>query len=171
MGASLFLIGFMGSGKTFIGQKLAEALGFDFIDMDHYLEEKTGATIPEVFEREGEVYFRQLEHNILLELKDKSNCVFSTGGGAPCFHGSMEIMNECGITVYLKVEPKNIVKRISDQRTHRPLLRNFANDFELLNFVKNKIAERNEFYSQAKIIVDANGDAEEIVTKIISLVC
>ena len=167
---SLYLVGFMGSGKTFIGERLAKTLLYDFIDADAFLEKKTGQSITEIFEKNGEHYFRELEHTILCELKEKHGCIISTGGGAPCFYDNMEIMNANGITVYLKVRPDIIVKRISEQRSHRPLLKNFEDDDEFLVFVKNKIAERGKFYSQARFIIDADGNIEEIINKIIKLV-
>lgn len=167
--SSIFLVGFMGSGKTFIGERLAETLFYDFIDTDALLEKKTRQTIAEIFEKNGENNFRELEHAILSELKEKKGCIISTGGGVPCFYGNMEIMNAHGITVYLKVHPDIIVKRISEQRSHRPLLKIFKDDTELLVFVKNKIAEREKFYEQAQFIIDADGNAEEIIKKIVSL--
>ena len=165
---SIFLVGFMGCGKTHIGHMLAKAMSYHFIDMDHYLEESFGETIPAIFEKQGETFFRQLEHETLMSLKEKSNYVFSTGGGAPCFHNNIEIMNAAGTTIYLNVAPETIVKRILHQRDHRPILKGFANEIELLNFVEKKITERNQFYKQAKIIIDANGDADEILKKVMS---
>ncbi len=158
----------MGCGKTYIGQKLAAAMSYNFIDMDNYLEEDYGSTILSIFENHGESFFRELEHDYLLSLKDKRQHIFSTGGGLPCFHQNIEIMNAAGTTVYLKVAPKTIVKRISHQRAHRPLLKNFANDSELLDFIEKKTEERNPYYSQAKIIIDANGNADETIKKIVN---
>ncbi len=166
----IFLLGFMGSGKTYIGKLLAEKLLYDFIDTDALLEKRTGNTIAEIFEKKGEDYFRKLEHNILSELKIVSNCIISIGGGTPCFYENMELINAYGTTIYLKAQSEIIVGRISAQSSHRPLLRNFDNDTDLLIFVKNKIVEREKYYLKAHFIIDANGDVEEIIKNIVSLV-
>ena len=166
----IFLLGFMGAGKTYIGKLLAEKLLYDFIDTDALLEKRTGNTIAEIFEKKGEDCFRELEHNILSELKKVSKCVIATGGGAPCFYENMEIMNANGTTIYLKARSETIVGRISAQSSHRPLLRNFDNNNDLLIFVKNKILEREKYYLKAHFIIDANYNAEEIIKNIVSLV-
>lgn len=168
MNDSIFLVGLMGCGKTYIGQKLAAAMSYNFLDLDHYLEEDYGSTIVSIFENKGESFFRQLEHDYLLSLRDKRRHIFSTGGGLPCFHQNIEIMNSTGITVYLKVTPEIIVKRISNQRDHRPLLKNFANDIELLNFIEKKMIEREAFYKKAKIIINADADPTAIIKEITS---
>ena len=89
----------MGCGKSYVGRNLAPLLGFDYIDVDKYIEEKEGLTIKEIFEQKGEDYFRQAEKDFIHQLDTGQNLVISTGGGAPCFFDNMEVMNEKGLTI------------------------------------------------------------------------
>jgi len=95
----IFLIGFMGSGKSFIGRNLAPILDFEYIDMDKYIEEKEALSITEIFEQKGEVYFREQEHLFIKNIDTTKNYVISTGGGVPCFYNNMDLMNEKGLTI------------------------------------------------------------------------
>ncbi|NJM14306.1 MAG: shikimate kinase [Bacteroidales bacterium] len=105
---NVFLVGFMGSGKTTIGKKLAHLLGKAFIDMDEYIENKQGKTIAEIFSAVGEETFRALEKEKLCELVKLNNTVISTGGGAPCFHNNMQLMNAHAETIYIQV-PNEVI--------------------------------------------------------------
>jgi len=101
----VFLIGFMGSGKTTTGKELAQALGYQFIDLDTFIEEKYNQTIKTLFEYHGEDYFRKIENDALLEVTEmKGNMVIASGGGTSCFYNSVEFMNSVGITIYLRVD-------------------------------------------------------------------
>ena len=105
MHSRIFLIGFMGSGKSTIGSRLARRIGYDFKDMDHLIEETAGMTIPDIFSEHGEPVFRKWDHDILLELCEYENVVVSTGGGAPCHNDMIRIMNDHGTTIYIKLPP------------------------------------------------------------------
>lgn len=101
--SKIFLIGYMGSGKSTAGKKLAAELGYAFIDLDHFLEKEYQQTIPEIFAARGEAEFRNMEHNTLKKVLEKSDVVISAGGGTPCYFNNMELMNNNGITIYLKM--------------------------------------------------------------------
>ena len=148
----IFLIGFMGSGKSTIGRRLARKLSWEFMDMDHYIEEKEGLKVDEVFEKKGEEWFRKQEQNLLHSLNPSDNLVVATGGGAPCYSNNMDVMNEKGVTVYLKMHELSLVSRLENARVVRPLVKNLTAD-ELLIFIRKKLEEREPFYSQAHCII------------------
>ena len=150
----IFFIGFMGCGKTTWSRKLAAHLGYDFIDLDHLLEEQAGMTIAEYFATYGEDSFRILESEVLKQTPYTQNTVVSTGGGLPCFFDNMEWMNAHGKTVYIKLSPKTLVDRLERSKNKRPLLREKQGE-ELLAFITERLAEREVFYLQASYI--ANG--------------
>lgn len=151
----IFLVGFMASGKSRIGKVLARKLQYDLIDIDHYLEAKADMTIPQIFETEGEQYFRKLEQSCLHELLEVENTVLSTGGGMACFFDNMKQMNQNGSTIFLKVPPPIIVSRLLSAKNVRPLVQQLEGDREaLLNFVEPKLEERLPYYRQAQLIID-----------------
>ena len=150
----IFLIGFMGSGKTTAGKKLAGKLNLRFLDMDHLIEKKYNKTVGEIFLSEGEESFRQKEHLLLEELIREDNFVLSTGGAVPCFYNNMELINNCGKSVYLKMTPKALFSRLINARAERPLIKDLDGK-ELLKFIKEKLKEREPFYQKARITEDA----------------
>jgi len=150
---TIYLIGFMGSGKSTLGKVLARLLQYSFIDLDHYIEKKEGATIAEIFSRYGEGRFRELERLAIHETAQKGSTVVATGGGAPCFFDNMEFMKQQGITVYLKISSKNLTHRLAPARAHRPLLADKSED-ELHTFIQQRLNERTPFYQKANIIAD-----------------
>ncbi|WP_461448729.1 shikimate kinase [Mucilaginibacter sp.] len=149
----IFFIGFMGCGKTTWSRKLANHLGYTFVDLDHLLEEQLGMTIAEYFSSFGEDAFRKLESEILKQTEFAHNTIISTGGGLPCFFDHMEWMNANGKTVYIKLSPKTLVDRLEKGKAKRPLLADKHGD-ELLQFITEKLAERESFYLQASHIAD-----------------
>jgi shikimate kinase len=149
----VYIIGFMGSGKSTAGRKLASLLGWTFTDLDVKITEYTGMTIPEIFSQKGEDYFRNAESEVLKSLKNNSNCVISTGGGTPCHCGNMDFMLESGLTIYLKMTPAQLKKRLKGSTTQRPLLKELNNK-ELNDFIEAKLAEREKWYNRAEFIVD-----------------
>jgi shikimate kinase len=153
MQSRIFLIGFMGSGKSTLGTRFARKIGYDYVDMDHLIEETAGMTIPGIFREHGEQVFRKWEHDILLELCEREHVVVSTGGGAPC-HGEMiSIMNRHGDTVYIKLPAPVLKDRLRHSRTERPLIRG-KTEGELLDFIHQLLQEREPYYSRAKYTVD-----------------
>lgn len=165
----IFLTGYMGSGKSTLGKRLANKLGITFIDLDEYFEQKFRTSITLFFERFGEDSFRKLEHEVLKEVIDKYiDVVISTGGGTPCFFNNLELMNKQGVTVYLKLPPAVLASRLSNSpfRYRRPKLKGLDKD-TLLETVTMHLQEREPFYSQSELIIDAFGmNLEEIVEKI-----
>ena len=164
MQTRIFLIGFMGSGKSTIGTKLARRLGYQFVDMDHLIEETSGMTVPGIFSELGEEIFRKWEHDILQELCTRERVVISTGGGAPCHGSMMQTMNEHGTTVYLKLTPGVLKDRLLRSRTERPLIKG-KSESELEEYITALLAEREPFYSQANLVVDGrNLSADTLVS-------
>src|SRR5690606_16946831 len=148
----IFLIGYMGSGKTTLGKRLAAKLNRTWVDIDTFIETKLGLTINLIFAQFGEEYFRTVESEILKQ-HSSSNIIVSTGGGAPCFFDNMKWMNNIGITVYLQMSTEAILSRIENAKTSRPLLKDLNNS-DLKNFVEYQLKERSIYYNQAHIKVD-----------------
>jgi len=157
----IFLLGFMGSGKSFSGRKLAERFNLFFVDLDNYIEEKEGRTIREIFKVDGEDYFRKIEQACLHEMRNLNMVVVSTGGGTPCFFDNMEWMNKHGITVFLETPPQLLAKRLESEMEHRPLLKDFSKK-ELINFIENKLGERNPFYHQTQLLYEQKKEGQDV---------
>ena len=151
----VFLIGFMGSGKTTIGKKLANYLKYDFIDLDKFIEVKAGLSIVDYFERYGEESFRELERDVLQNNSFTENVIIATGGGAPCYSDNMEWMNKNGRVAYLSLPPKALATRLEHSKTDRPLIRNLKGD-ELIDFISQKLEEREIYYSQSRFVISAS---------------
>ena len=165
----LFLVGYMGCGKSTIGRKLARALHLEFVDTDHRIEEREGATVIDIFHYEGEERFRTIEREVLEEVITAERAsVVSTGGGLPAWGDNMVRMNEVGRTIYLKRSAENIASRLSPYgRQKRPRLRGL-NDEELVIFMREDMAKRDPYYSQAVQVVACEGKSdEEIIREII----
>lgn len=153
MNKPIFLIGFMGSGKTTLGKKLANHMNWKFVDLDHLIVTRIGMSIPEYFTQYGEQKFRELESLVLKEQQDERT-VISTGGGSPCFFDNMQWMLENGIAVYLHLTPKALHNRLQQSDiASRPALRGLR-DETLLAFIEEKLRERDPFYKQAHIHID-----------------
>ena len=149
----IFLIGFMGSGKTTLGRKLASRMNYEFIDLDHKLEQQAELSIAEYFSFFGEDSFRKLEADVLRKTDYPENVIISTGGGLPCYFDNMDWMKANGKTVYLKLSPKTLAGRLESVKEERPLLQDKHGD-ALIAFIEEKLADREGFYSQANIIAD-----------------
>ena len=159
-GGRIYLIGYMGVGKTTVGKKLAKLLDIGFIDLDKFIESKYYKTVPELFTERGESEFRLIEQKTLKEVSEIENVVISTGGGTPCFFDNVELMNQTGITVYIQAEPEELAARLRTSKTVRPIVSGKAKE-ELYSFISNHLSERERFYTQAQIIYKTN----HLVTK------
>lgn len=148
----IFLIGYMGCGKSSVGKKLAVRLKSDFVDIDTSIEQMTGKSIAQIFKEEGEDQFRQLERSILVSLCSRSNIVVATGGGAPCFFDNMLKMNKSGITIYLKMHPDSLASRILASGNERPLVNRLSKE-EMPTYIAQHLREREVFYNKAKITI------------------
>jgi shikimate kinase len=154
----IFLIGYMGSGKTTIGKLLAEKLGYSFIDMDSHIEESQFKTVTQIFSELGEERFRLLERECLHEVAEFEDVVISTGGGAPCFFDNIDYMNSHGLTVYLNLSPAQLTERLEASKANkRPLLAERKGE-ELQQFIADGLAKRDPFYSKAILTVNANDE-------------
>lgn len=149
----IYIIGFMGSGKSTAGKKLASLLNWTFIDLDNYIEEYSGKTIPEIFSQDGESHFRELESRLLHNIETNSHTIVSTGGGTPCHSNNMDFMLKTGLTVYLKLTPGQLRSRLSESRGDRPLLADLQPE-ELQSFIEKKLADRKEWYDNSELIVE-----------------
>ena len=162
----VFLIGFMGCGKTTVGKKLAKKLSKTFIDLDKWIEQEVQMSVQEIFDRKGEEAFRALEKKYLRISINKDESVISTGGGTPCHSENMNFMNAEGITVYLSMKPEVLLHRLENSKTERPLLKGKTRE-ETLLYIKNKLKEREDYYNNAHIIINAfNVDINELADRI-----
>ena len=159
----------MGAGKTTIGKLLAEDLRLSFIDLDQYIELKEKKNIPSIFAEKGEEYFREKEKEFLVEVSTFDNVIISTGGGCPCFFDNITIMNQSGITIFLNVPKDEIFTRLVRKKESRPLL-STKSDEEIKAFIDKTLAQRLQFYKQAKhTFSDANLKQKDISTFISQL--
>jgi shikimate kinase len=164
--SKIFLIGFMGSGKSTAGRKLASQLNWSFIDLDEKIQKMEGMKIPDIFSLKGEPYFRKLEAKALQELKSVKETVISTGGGTPCFADNMDFMMSSGLTVYIRMTPLNLKKRLEGSVEGRPLLRE-VDMKDLQEYITSKLAEREKWYSRAEIVIDVvNNDLPDLLSLI-----
>lgn len=149
----VYLIGYMGSGKSTAGKKLANMLGFRFIDLDNLIEEAQGITISEIFARQGEEAFRKIEQEMLATTFELSDAIIATGGGAPCFYDNMDAMNQHGLTIYIDMSPKALVSRLKGATEQRPILKGKSEE-ELLIFIESALKARLPFYTKCKTTVE-----------------
>jgi len=150
----IYLIGFMGSGKSTAGKKLANKLGLDFIDLDDLIEQEIGMSISEYFAKYSETKFRETERNKLHQTFSLDNVLISTGGGTPCFYDNMQEINRNSVSVYLKADIPLILSRLKGEKNQRPLIKDKSDD-ELREYLSSLLAGREKYYEQAHIIVDA----------------
>lgn len=149
----IYLVGYMGSGKTTLGRWLASHAGLHFIDLDKYLEERNCKTVPQIFAEEGESGFRLRERKALEEVSEFTNVVVATGGGAPVFSDNMDLMNLTGITIFLDINPDILAKRLLASKTERPLIKG-KSKVELEAFIQENLQKRRPFYAKARIRIE-----------------
>lgn len=150
----IFLIGYMGSGKSKTGEALARMMGYKAVDTDVLIEQQTGRTISDIFKVPGPDAFRDLEKKVLMELGKEEDIVVSTGGGLPCYNNTMDWMNANGMTVYLEANAGLLFHRLVRNKAGRPLIENLS-DVELMEQINNQLVQRLPFYQQAKLKVNA----------------
>lgn len=162
----IYLIGYMGCGKSTFGKSIAEALGLEWVDLDMEFESRYKISIQDFFSKYGESAFRELEHKLLLEFSKIPDQVISTGGGLPCYFENMQLMNQTGITVYLKADADLIITRLKHTGNMRPLFRSMEGE-NLHENITTHITSREKFYNRAQIIVDAaNTNPEDLKIKL-----
>jgi shikimate kinase len=171
----IYLAGFMGAGKSTVGPILANTLGWDFYDLDKVIEKKAGKKIKEIFEKEGEPYFRMLESETLRELSKGEKLIVSLGGGTMISEANLKLLRETGKIVYLKVSPESLYKRLRFKRD-RPALTGSLPDNpskeELMTKINDLMEARKPFYEKADIIIEADhssvGKTVDIIAKLIA---
>lgn len=160
----IYLIGFMASGKSWLGKELAKESGMEFIDCDELFEERYRITILDFFNKYGEELFRTLERKILRETIQFENTVIATGGGLPCFFDNMDFILKSGVSLYLRMECKELMSRIRGIKKKRPLLADIGSS-GLENYVRDQLKEREPFYTKATYIFDGpDYPLQEIIT-------
>ncbi|HRG18146.1 MAG TPA: shikimate kinase [Flavobacterium lutivivi] len=167
----IILTGYMGSGKTTVGKLLSNKLGFNYIDLDDFIESKEKKSIKDIFSTKGEIYFRKLENNYLIQILDSTeSLVLSLGGGTPCYSNNHELLKRKDLkSIYLKANIDTIFARIKNEKFKRPILSDIAED-ELKDFIAQHLFERSYFYLFSKFIVEVdNKSVEEIVEEILQL--
>ena len=164
------LIGYMGSGKSHISKVLSDKLGLKLIDLDHQIFLKNKMTIPQIFEKKGEIYFRKQERELLEEiLATEDQLILSVGGGTPAYYNNIEVLNHNSETIFLRTSVKTLTERLLKQKQKRPLIAKI-NDEDLPEFIAKHLFERNFYYSKAKHTIDTdNKEVDEIVAEIEAL--
>jgi len=166
----IFLLGYMGSGKSTIGRFVSDKMNATFIDLDAYIEEQEKMSISQLFSTKGEIYFRKQEGIYLKEIVDsKSNYILALGGGTPCYGTNMQLISKSNITsFYLKASIPFLAERLKNGKINRPLIKNL-NDEQLLEYIGKHLFERAFFYEQSdfKILVE-NKSTEEIYCGILA---
>lgn len=162
------LVGYMGSGKSHISKILSDKINFKLIDLDKEISRRNKLTIPEIFEKKGEIYFRKLERETLEEiLVSQENIVLSLGGGTPVYYNNMEIINNNSKSVFLRASIATLAERISKQKEKRPLIAKIA-DEDIPEFIAKHLFERNVYYSKAQFSINTdNKNPEDIIQEII----
>ncbi|HEY0272329.1 MAG TPA: shikimate kinase [Chitinophaga sp.] len=149
----IFLLGFMGAGKSFWGRQLADHYQLPFYDLDEVIVQDEEMTISDIFASKGEDYFRQKESNLLRELSKQDKFLISCGGGTPCLQENIDLMNERGITIWIHPSIPVMAERLVRKKYKRPLIADMA-DEDVADFIEMKLSERAPFYGQAQIIID-----------------
>ena len=149
----IFLIGFMGCGKTHWGKELSSKLEVPFFDLDKSIEEKEEKTINEVFEEKGEEYFRLLEKEVMyLLVESHESFIMACGGGTPCFYNNIDYMNKQGTTVWINCSTACLFGRLSKDKEKRPLIKDLDEE-QLQSYIMKKVGDRRIFYQQANVIL------------------
>ena len=164
----------MGAGKTTLGKSLARRMNLNYIDTDHFIENRYRKRVSDIFAAEGEERFREIEHRVLLEISEFEDVVISTGGGLPCFHNNMAIMNNAGVTVYLDVPVEELAERLEVSKNVRPVLKKRSGS-ELVDFIKDNLTTRLLFYEQSQIRLFAGkmntkNDVESLAKELESII-
>jgi shikimate kinase len=159
----VFLIGFMGCGKSHVGKQLSARTGWQFVDLDNRIEMQEQFSIADIFNAVGETAFRIIEQAALHDMAQFDPIIVSCGGGTPCFFDNMDWMNQNGTTVYLQTPVSVLVERLRPNQAKRPLLQGL-NDAALYAFVAAKLSERSPFYERAKIVYPVSQVREDVVS-------
>ena len=167
---TIFLLGYMGAGKTVIGRSLSKKLGFTFYDLDNYIEQIEGKKVSDIFNEKNEVYFRKIENKYLHELSlKKEKKIISTGGGTPCFENNLEIIQTSSnsISVYLKANIETLVKRLLHSIEKRPIISHLKKEYELKEFITKHLFERSFYYEKSDVKIKTDDIELKDIVKLI----
>lgn len=148
-----YIVGYMYSGKSTYGRRLAAERGMDFLDLDRAFEERYHYTVPRFFATFGEAAFRRLETQLLRSTADLDNTVIATGGGTPCHSDNMDFILEHGTAIYLRMTVEQLVQRALHSRNPRPLMRGL-DEAAMHDRIATHLKEREPAYRRAQIILD-----------------
>jgi shikimate kinase len=155
----VYLVGFMGCGKTHWGRQLSEKLNIPFFDLDEQIISSEGRSVNDIFAQEGEEYFRLKEKEVLYIITESHDSfILACGGGTPCFFNNIEYMNKSGTTVWINSSVDQMFERLLKEKGHRPLIKDFS-DEQLRSYIARKFADRRIYYQQASVIIN-----EEVIT-------
>lgn len=158
----IFIVGFMGCGKSTIGKRVARRIGYGFADTDAMIEAAAGKKIPEIFCQQGEAFFREQERAIIAGFDPDSDVIVATGGGAPCTEENLETMQRLGKLIYFRMSPERLFARLKEGREKRPKIASL-NDKELMEYIRETLSQRERFYSQATMTIDCEGVSDEYI--------
>jgi len=158
----IFLVGFMASGKSYLGRELALLTGLPFLDLDALIEQRSGLSIAAWFEQRGEDAFRKYEREQLRSVVEWPDLILACGGGTPCFYDNMEWMNQQGLTIYLEVPTELLFRRLSKEKASRPLVAVLA-EKELETWIQERLSSRLPYYRMANMVID-NSSVEAAAT-------
>ena len=160
----------MGCGKTSLGKKLAKKMDVKFIDLDKILEKEEQMTVPEIFEVKGEPYFREIESQWLSKFNE-DDTIISLGGGTPCYHDNMKLINAIGNSIYLKMDASVLTERLYNSTQKRPLIDEFKdNKVALSAKIESMLAEREKFYAKANITFEASNVSSSKLDCLVELI-
>lgn len=165
----IFLIGMPGCGKSNLGKQLSRKIDLPYYDLDNIIEEKEGMPINDIFNKNGEDYFREIEQIVLYDFCSNyyDRFIMATGGGTPCFASNLELMNASGNTVYLKVGSGELVNRLRNEPDKRPLFKGVP---DLFQTITSLLASRSEFYDRSDVTLESdNLTADGLITALINL--
>lgn len=163
----VFLIGYMGSGKSTIAYELSKMMQLSFLDLDTLIEKEIGRSISDIFSVQGERFFRNKEHYILTNYNFTPYSIIATGGGTPCFFDNQNFMNSIGHTIYLKISFNELMSRLIIDKK-RPLLHD--KKINLKEFVSRQISEREQYYEKSHYIIESDNISADEVQKIINTI-
>ncbi|WP_291727420.1 shikimate kinase [Bernardetia sp.] len=165
----IYFIGMPASGKSTFGNLVAHKLGYNFLDLDHLIEQRNTTVIPKIFEEKGEVFFREEEKHALQTTFNLEKTIVATGGGTPCFFDNLSQMKKNGIVCFLNVEIEVLAQRTfkaqQKQQDNRPLFKEASSFENLLEMITKKWQDRKKYYQQAHFEI-RNNDVESFIEKL-----
>lgn len=163
----MYLVGFMGSGKSSIGKRVAKLLNWEFVDLDEQIQQAAGKTIAEIFANEGEDAFRRLEQKVLHHSFNLDHALIATGGGTPCFYDNIDAIRKHGMSIYLRCSVDYLSKKLMSSKRERPLVKSKSAK-ALKAFITEKLSDRDAYYLQAQHVISWESYTKEQAAKIIA---